>query len=164
MKISFGIDTRKVLTGAELTVRIFQIATLMIVPYIFIGSGHMKIFTSTNPFSILFDLGMSVLPRAEVMAMSLIYRSTGSEVIILFASLILALIIGIIAPRLLKTKYDPGVRSRKVLCVLLIIDLVIRLIPMKFNLAFGLIFSIIGFLIVLGCLILNIMDLKTVKK
>ena len=161
MKIEFGLNIRKALTGAELYVRIFQIASLLVAPYIFIASAHMKLVTSTNVFSILFDLGVSSLPRAESLLMSFVLRSTGSEVIILFAALALALIYGLASPGLLKGKH--GVKVRNLLCVLIIIDLVIRLIPMSFNLAFGWSFAIAGFLVRAGSLVLIILDLKSSK-
>lgn len=161
MKVSFGINNRKALTGAELYVRIFQAASIVLAPYIFIASAHMKLLTSTNVFSILTDLAISSLPRVEVLLASFIYRGTRSEVIILFAVLVLALIYGLISPGLLKGSH--GIQVRKILCVLIAIDLVIRLIPMGYNLAFGWPFAIAGFVIRAICLALIIMDLKASK-
>lgn len=164
MKVKFGIDIRRALSGAALYIRIFQAATLLMAPFIFIASGHMKLITHYGIFSFLFELGATSLPRAEVLGLSFIYRSTGSEVIILFVSLFIALFWGVIAGKLIGPEHDKGVKWRKIIAALIVIDLVLRLIPLHYNLVFGLPMAILGFVIRLGCLLLILLDLKADKE
>ena len=152
-KIKFGIDVRKKYTGAELYVRIFQITALL----------HLAIFKEKSVYSVLFDIGIMGLPRAETLALSSVYRITGSEVIVYLTILIIALVLGFSAEKLFKEDRNRGILCRKVFIVLIIIDLLIRLIPMRFNLVMGWPAVIIGFLLRLGCVILLVMDIRAEK-
>ena len=88
-KIRFGTDPRKRLNGSDLYVKTFQLASILPVFYLFMASGYMGIFSKRTVFSVLFDLGISVLPRAEALALSYIYRITDNELIMVFIMMII---------------------------------------------------------------------------
>ena len=159
-RIEFGINKRRKLTGADLYVRIFQICSLLPLPYIFVATAHPAILGTRNPLSILFDLGMSMIPRAEAFGMSYIYRITYSETAVYFVLPVLALVLGVIADRMLRGDLKASVNFHKTLAVLICLDLVIRIVPVRANLAFGIPAAIAGFAVRAACLYLVICDLK----
>jgi uncharacterized membrane protein YqaE (UPF0057 family) len=160
--MTFGLNEKARMTGAGLYARVFQIASLLPPVYIFLVSGYMALISRKGLFSILFDLGISALPRAEVLALSWVYRLTSSEVIVHFALLILGFVFGLVVTRLLK-KEKAARGTRRVLAVLIAADLVLRLIPLRFNLAFGPAAAIAGFVIRLGCLALLLLDMRAAR-
>lgn len=159
----FGIDDRRHYTGAEIYVRIFQIVSLFPLPYIFAATAHPNILTSRNILSILFDVGISAVPRAEAIAFSRRYYYSLSEEEIYFALLAIALVLGIVAGRVLTDGQKKGIIARRVFAVLIAADLVIRLIPVKANIAMGLSAEVIGFIVRAACLYLVVMDLRADK-
>ncbi len=162
--MKFGIKNTKELSGADLYVRIFQVFSLLPVLYIFSGSGYMAVFTKRNVLSFLFDLGISAAPRAEALLLSVIYRKTASEIIIFFIPLLISLILGIAAGKLLKGSYKTAKTTRIVFAAFIVLDLIIRLIPFYFNSAFGTIPAILGIIIRLICLALIVFDFTADKK
>ncbi|MBR4024528.1 MAG: hypothetical protein IKI86_04530 [Firmicutes bacterium] len=159
-KIRFGTDPRKRLNGSDLYVKTFQLASILPVFYLFMASGYMGIFSKRTVFSVLFDLGISVLPRAEALALSYIYRITDNELIMVFIMMIIGLILGLLSNKIFREDEKRGIAARKVFIVLIAIDLVVRLLPMKFNPAFGLPMAAIGFIIRAGSIALLYMDIK----
>ena len=162
-KVEFGITTRKKLTGADLYVKIFQITSLLPLIYIFTASGYLGIFREKSILSMLFDIGIMGLPRAETLTLSTVYRQTGSELLVYFAILAVALILGLLSHKLFKEDLKRGIACRKVFVVLIAIDLVIRMIPLRFNLVMGWPALIVGFILRLGCVLLIMKDLKAEK-
>ena len=162
--IEFGIDIRRKLTGADLYVRILQICSLLPLPYIFLARPHPLVLGSRNLLSVLFDTGICALPRIEAYALSFLYRQTLSEVAVYFVILAIALALGFVADRLLRGDPEASVRFHKVVSVLIALDLVIRVIPIKANLAFGLPYAAIGLAVRAICLYLVIRDLKAADK
>ena len=158
--IRFGIDLRHNRTGAELYVRIFQISSIFPILYIFTATGYAGILRERNVLSILFDLGMSALPRAWVLLLSWLYRLTSNEILVYFALLVTALALGIAADRVLIGAPDKSVRFHKICIVLILLDLLLRLVPLPFSTAFGLPAAIVGFVIRAACLWFLWMDLK----
>ena len=163
-RVEFGIDIRRKLTGADLYVRIFQICSLLPLPYIFLARPHPPILSTRNLLSVLFDAGISALPRTEAYALSYLYRQTSSEVAVYFVILGIALALGIIAGRLLRGDPDASARFHKAAAAFIALDLVIRVMPIRANIAFGLPYAIIGFAVRAGCLYLVIRDLKVSSK
>lgn len=159
-RIEIGINKRRKLTGADLYVRIFQICSLLPLPYIFVATAHSAILGTRNPLSILFDLGMCMIPRAEAFGLSYIYRITYSETAVYFVLPVLALVLGVIADRMLRGDLKASVNFHKTLAVLICLDLVIRIVPVRANLAFGIPAAIAGFAVRAACLYLVICDLK----
>ena len=161
--VEFGIDIRRKLTGADLYVRVFQICSLLPLPYIFVATAHPAIFSTRNLFSVLFDAGIASLPRMEALALSGIYRLTSSEVAVYFIVLAIALSLGFISSRVLRGDPEASVRFHKAAEVFIALDLAIRIIPVKANIAFGIPAAVIGFAVRAACLYLVIRDLKTAK-
>ncbi len=161
--VEFGIDIRRKLTGADLYVRIFQICSLLPLPYIFLATAHPDILGTRNLFSALFDIGISSLPRLEAYALSCLYRLTLSEVAVYFAVLAIALALGFISGRVLRGNPEASIRFHKAAEVFITLDLAIRIIPVKANIAFGIPAAAFGIVIRAACLYLVIRDLRTVK-
>ena len=159
----FGIDQRNRLTGSDLYVRVFQIASLLPVLYVLVACVHPAVFTTRNVFSVLFDAGMSALPRWEALVLSWLYRTTGSEVLFCFVMLAVALAFGLAAGRLLKGARRGRV-VRIVLAILIVLDLILRVVPTSFRFSFGVPATVIGFIIRLGCLALILLDLRTDRR
>lgn len=162
--LKFGMDERRALSGAELYVRIFQVTALMPVLYIFIATGHMSIMSTRNVLSILFDIGMSALPRVETLGISWVYRMTRSECIVVFIPLAIAIALGAMGAKWFKGNAELSRRVHKVLAVLIACDLVLRVVPVAASLAFGLPAQIAGFAIRAVCLFLIVMDMRADKK
>ena len=162
--VEFGIDIRRKLTGADLYVRIFQICSLLPLPYIFIASAHPPVLSTRNLFSVLFDTGMSTIPRAEAYMLSYLYRQTSSEVAVYFVMLVAALALGVIAGRVLRGNPDASIRFHKIVAALIAVDLVIRIIPIKANITFGILPAAIGIAVRAACLYLVLRDLKEERK
>ena len=158
--MKFGVNLRKQKTGAELSVQIQQICALLPVLYLFAGAGFPIVLTSRNAFAVLFDLGMSALPRLESLAISQLYRVLRSEVLVNFLLLGFALILGLAAGSLLRGSRRKARCVRWVLAGFIAADLLLRLLPLSFNQAFGLPCAVAGFLVQAACLVLTLLDLR----
>lgn len=162
--MKFGFRTLKKLNGAGLYVCIMQIAALLPVLYIFIASGYMSVLTKKNVLSFLFDTGVSILPRAEVLGVSKLFHLTGDEIIVCLILPLIALIFGLILNPLLKSKSKAALITRIVLIVLIAADVVVRLLPFSFNRVFGIVPSVIGLVVRAGCIVLIALDIAAEKK
>ncbi len=163
-RVRFGIDIRRQLTGADLYVRIFQICTLLPLPYIFIAMVHPAIYGSRNILSVLFDIGICSLPRAEALAMSCLYRMTLSEEAVYFVMLAIAIILGFAAGRVLRGEPELSIRMHKLFAVLICLDLAIRIIPVRANFIFGIPAAAAGIVVRAFCLYLIVRDLKAAER
>ena len=162
-KIGFGIDVRRKLNGADLYVTIFQIASVLPALYVSIGSGYLGLFTKKGVLSVLFDLGIFSIPRVESLAASTLYRSLDNEIIAIMAVLIIAFILGLLKNKIFKEDKERGIKARKAFIVLIALDLLVRLIPMSFNLTFGWVACVVGFLVRALCAVLLALDIKAEK-
>ena len=159
----FGIDQRNRLTGADLYVRIFQIASLLPVLYVLVACVYPAVYTTRNVLSFLFGAGMSALPRWEALALSWFYRVTASEVLVCLTLLAAALVFGLVAGRLLKGARR-GRTVRVVLAVLIVLDLILLVLPPFFRFPFGVPAAVTGFVIRLGCFALILGDLLAQRR
>jgi hypothetical protein len=159
-RVRFGIDVRRQLTGADLYVRIFQICALLPLPYIFLAGVHPPVLSTRSPFAMLFDVGICALPRVETLALSYIYRATLSEVAVYFVILVIATALGFAAAKVLRGNPEASIKFHKLVASLLILDLAIRIIPVRANYAFGIPAAAAGLVIRAVCLYLVIRDLK----
>ena len=186
MKLRFGIpENNKDFSGTELYIRILQISALLPIPYFFAVVGYPAIITKANVLSFLFDAGMMAIPRFWSLLLSFIYRISSSEVLVTALLLVPAFICGIVFKKLLREKSgkrtaaggsaatdlsipaackNTALNTRRVLAVLIILDLIFRVIPLSFNLTFGIPALIIGFVVRACCLVLVILDLRAAKK
>ena len=162
--MKFGVNLRKVKTGAEIAVTIFQVMSLLPALYIYIISGYPYLMTQNGVHLVLFDAAISALPRWEVMLLSVLYRATSSETVTQFALLAFALAVGLLAANVLKGKPRTAVVSRIVFAALILGDLVFRLLPLHCNQALSPVMNMIGFVIRLGCLALVVLDLIAYRK
>lgn len=154
----FGLDSRKHLTGADLAVRVTQLAAALPMLYLLVASGWHAIFVQKTALSFLFDLGVSAIPRALALALSWLYRLTGKEVLFSLLLAALALAYGLLMQNLLRG--ERGRTVHVVLAVLIALDLAARLLTPRFVVVFGLPVAILAFVIRAGCLILILLDLK----
>ena len=159
--MTFGLNDRGRMTGAGLYTRVLQIAALLPAAYMLLVSGYMALIARTGPFTVLCDLGLSAMPRAWMLGVSSLYRLTSSELVADAAILIPVFILGLVLPRLLRGRTALG--SRRVLAVLIGLDLALRLLPLDFNRAFGLAAALAGFAVRLGCLALLLLDLRAAR-
>jgi len=164
MKIRFGIQHRKVINGATLYLRIFQAASLLMLPYIFLINIYPAVITGHNLWSVLFELGLVSIPRAEALLISFIYRLTLNEIIVYFIPLVIAFVYGLIILKLLDGPEKRAVLVRKILIILIALDLVFRILPFSFNYTFPWYYVVIGCLVRVACLIFLILDLKRAAK
>ena len=160
--MKFGIDIRGKLTGADLAVRIVQIAAALPMLYFVILSGWLSLLTQDTPLTYLFSLGVCAIPRAVALGLSALYRHTGGEVLFSMLLAAAALFYGVVMNRLLHS--ERGRTARVVLIALIAIDLVLRLLPLGFTKAFGLPCEIIAFALRAVCLVLILLDLRADKK
>ena len=159
--MKLGFDDRRHVTGAGLHIRILQIAALLPVPYFLLVPSYPAMTTRSTVFSLLFDLGFSALPRWEVWGLSWLYRVTTSEMVVFFTMLLAALALGLAA----KTLLGRSPRAvRLVLAALVAVDLVLRLLPLGINTAFGLPCAVCGFAVRLAGLALLLLDLRAAKR
>ena len=96
----FGLENRKVRTGADLYVAILQIASLLPGLFLIVVPGYPSLLTRRGLLSELFRYGLAALPRAEALGLSLLYRVTASEVVVFFVMVGGALIFGLAAKKL----------------------------------------------------------------
>ena len=160
--MKFGIDVRGKLTGADLAVRIVQIAAGLPMLYLMILSGMPALLTMETPLTYLFSLGVCAIPRAVALGLSALYRQTGGEVLFSMLLVAAALAFGVVMNRLLHS--ERGRTARIVLVVLITIDLILRLLPLGFTKAFGLPCEIIAFALRAVSLTLVLLDLRAGKK
>ena len=160
--MKFGIDVRGRLTGADLAVRIVQIAAALPMLYLVIVSGWLALLTQDTPLTYLFSLGVCAIPRAAALGLSAIYRHTGGEVLFSMLLAAAALVYGVVMNRLLHS--GRGRTTRVVLAVLIAIDLIARLLPLGFPQAFGLPVEIAAFAIRAVSLVLILLDLRAGKR
>ena len=164
MKVQFGLKLTKRITGADICVYIQQFAAMLPVFYVCIASGYMATLTHRTVFSVLFDVGLSALPRALVFGISKLYVLAKSELLFCILILAYALALGLIANRLFHIKRDRSRIAHFVFIVLIAVDLVLRLLPFEFNRTFGTAPAIIGFVLQLASLVLLVFDLIADRK
>ncbi|MBQ7638298.1 MAG: hypothetical protein IJS90_05325 [Clostridia bacterium] len=162
--MKFGLDTRKKMTGANLSVYIFQITSLLPALYIVAASGYGALFTQRGPAGFLCSLGFCGIPRAQALGLSILYRAFSSEAAVCFALLIISLIVGFAGNRLLRAKEKTAFTVRVVYTALIGADLIFRLLPLSFNGAFGFAPSACAFALRLLCLALVTADIVVYKK
>ncbi len=159
--MSFGLSSKRGLTGAGLSLRLWQAFPLLPALYIFVAAGYPAVVQRRGLFSFLADLGFSLLPRWESLGLSALYRLSRSELAVYFAMVGFALLLGLAGDRLLRGKTARA--ARVVFAVLLGADLIVRLLPLSFNRAFGIPGAVLGFAGNLACLALVLLDLRAAK-
>lgn len=157
--MKFGLGERKKLSGAELAVRIIQVSSVIPALLTFLLPGYLRLMTGRNLFSVLFEVGVNAMPRAESYALSWLYRLTSSEIVLHFAMLAFALAFGLVMGALLRGKPKKAFAVRVVFALLILADIVVRLLPLKLNSAFGSFYWVLGLVVSVACLVLTVLDL-----
>ena len=134
---------RKKYTGRELYLYIFQTVSLLPLLYMLLFTGMFSIITNHNLFGFLFDLGLVCLPKIEFWILSRLYHETLNEILVFFLMPCIALILG----RMINRKFSEkdGNSLNTILVFLLLIDLILRLLPLAINTSFPVCLQIIGF-------------------
>ena len=162
--MKFGINIRKKITGAELSVRVFQFLSVLPVFYIAVASAYMALLTQKGVLQALCEYGMAALPRTEAFLLSLLFRKTGHEVLVVFALLAAALAMGFGGGAVLRAKHNTARTARWVYAALIAADLVLRLLPLHINRVISLPAAIVGFVLRLACIVLVLLDLRADRK
>ena len=148
----------KKLSGTEKYVILIQIASLFPLLYVLIGAGSNVYHMQKSFFSVIFELGMAFLSRAEVFCLSLFYRVSLNELYVYFVILILALVFGLVMKRLLRGSEKTGKAIRLVLIIWIICDIIVRLLPLRVNTIQEPVFRILGLVFRIICLLLVGLD------
>ena len=157
--MKFGLSFPRKLTGAQVSLRVFQAASLLPVLYILIASGYMALFQTGGVPDFLCGLGFCAVSRPEALGLSALFRATSSESAVCAALLAAALLVGILGNKLLKAKEKTAVTARVVYAAFIGADLILRLLPLQMNRAWGLAPALCGFAVRLACAGLVIADL-----
>ncbi len=144
---------------------LFQIISLLPLPYIMLSTSSHSIYDGKGIFGVLCSLGISSLPRAEALGISCVYRLVLSELAVYFMLLVAALILGVAVKKLISVSDKCAKITLTALSVLIFADIIIRFIPFRFNKIYGPVFWAVSVLIRAVFLILVLSDLlKLMKK
>ena len=155
----FSCSERRALTGATLSLRVLELAALLPPLYVLGAVGYPALIGSDGPFSFLCRIGFALLPRVWLCGLAWLYKLTASEVLLCFAVLIPALLLSLGADALLRRRLPDARRARVTFAVLLALELVLRLLPLDINRAFGAGAAIAAIVVLAGCLALTLLDL-----
>ena len=148
--MSFGFD-RKKLTGATLALRILELSSMLLPLYVM------------AVFSFLCRLGASLIPRVWLLGLGWLYKLTAKELLVCFALLIPALLIGIGTDNLLRARAETARRARIGLAAFLALEIVLHLLPLRLNGVFGTSANLIAAAVLALCLALTLLDLRAEK-
>lgn len=137
MKRFFENQLPRSLTGAELYVLLFQVSSVLPLPFLFTVSGYTGLMLRRGVLSYLFDLGLCALPRWEALGLSVLYGKTGSERAVYFTMLVLALLYGLLWKRLRRNE-KATFAAAVIAAVLVAADLILRIFTFRTFAVFGL--------------------------
>ena len=164
MRVEWGIEWRKCVSGTQLAVWAFQVASLLPLAFLLAIVGYPAIVTTDNVLTAAFKLGMMAIPRIATIGLAHLYRITGSELAIHFALATGALAVGLVLGRLLQGSENVRIRLRQALAVLIAADIAMSLPPLPFNSVYGPGFAVAGIAVKLACLAFVILDLRAAKQ
>ena len=160
--MSFGFD-RKKLTGATLALRILELSSMLLPLYVMVAVGYPRLLTVESVFSFLCRLGASLIPRVWLLGLGWLYKLTAKELLVCFALLIPALLIGIGTDNLLRARAETARRARIGLAAFLALEIVLHLLPLRLNGVFGTSANLIAAAVLALCLALTLLDLRAEK-
>ena len=160
--MSFGFD-RKKLTGATLALRILELSSALLPLYAMAVVGYPRLLTVESVFSFLCRLGASLIPRVWLLGLGWLYKLTAKELLVCFALLIPALLIGIGTDNLLRARAETARRARIGLAAFLALEIVLHLLPLRINSVFGTAENLIAAAVLALCLALTLLDLRAEK-
>ncbi len=147
------------MTFTGLAILIFQILSLLPLPYIFMATGSYQLIMSKGILSLLFDLAATALPRPEVLLISFIYRKTLNEIVVFFLFPAIALLAGLVTRAMLRYEGPKARAARYLLALFCLTDLIVRILPVSFNKVYPVPYQVLGFLVALACLVLIVIDI-----
>lgn len=130
----------------------FQAAAVLTVPLVFTAAGYTAILTKRSVLSFLFELGFAAMPQAEALALSALYRLTGSEMLVTLIPLAIAFAYGVLAERIFKLKY-----AYEAVAALIACDLILRIFV---GAPFGVWAALLGALVRAASLALIILEIR----
>ncbi len=151
---------KKKLTLTEIYIMIVQISGILPCLYILYAAGSYSLIMRKGILAVLFDLGITALPRLCVLALSWLYRLSLNEVLVYFVLIASVLAFGLTASHFYEDSDVSAGRLRRFCACAIVIDLIIRLLPLSFNRPFALPYQIIGFAIRLACLFMLVTDIR----
>ena len=160
--MKFGISVKNRFSGAWLSVRLFQVISILPAVYLFVSSGYRAVLQGKNVFSFLFSFGLSALPCGETLGLSALYRITHSEILIHFLLLGLALAVGIVFDLLLRKSKETGLVLRVVMLLVLASDIPLIFI-FRIPIFFGTVPVVCGLAVRLVHIVLIVADLFAAK-
>ncbi|MBQ3481779.1 MAG: hypothetical protein IJH48_05490 [Oscillospiraceae bacterium] len=160
--MSFGFD-RKKLSGATLSLYFLEFSAALPTLYVLVAVGYPGLLTTKGLFSFLFRLGASLVPRVWLWGLAWLYKLTARELLVCFALLIPALLIAVAADGQLRAKRETARRARIVFAALLTLEIVLHLLPLRLNTAFGTSANVIAVVVLVLCLALTLLDLRAGK-
>jgi hypothetical protein len=158
--MKFSITERKKLTGATLSLRVLEFSAVLMPLYVLGLSGYPGLVMKNGLFSFLFRLGAMLRPRVWLLGLGWLYKLTASEVLLCFAVLLPALFAALALDALMRRKLSAARRARIGFAVYLALELILRLLPLQVNRAFGSAAAIAAFAVMALCLALTLMDLR----
>ena len=160
--MSFGFD-RKKLTGATLALRILELSSALLPLYAMAAVGYPRLLTVESVFSFLCRLGASPVPHVWQWGLGWLYKLTAKELLVCFALLVPALLIGLGADNLLRARAETARRARIGLAAFLALEIVLHLLPLRINSVFGAAENLIAAAVLALCLALTLLDLRAEK-
>ena len=117
----------------RLSVHIEQGILLIPLLYILTVSGSNYQVMEYNFITFTFDLGISLMSRVILLMTSLLYRLSRNEVIVYFFLAVLSLLTGILATKTILHKRKQKKNYYRIILCFLLSDLVLRILPLRFN-------------------------------
>ena len=155
----YGKYLTKKLSCSDIYLVILRVLAMLASLYLIIAPGKMSVLTSRGVLSYLFDLGMESMPKALEYGLAQLYVFSRSEIAVCLVMLAFVLAFALAAGSLLHGRRPTAKWTRIVLALLVFADLIVRLLPLHINKAFGPAASIPAFVIRLVCLALILVDL-----
>ena len=157
--MKFSSSERKRLTGATLSLRVLEFSAILMPLYVLGVAGYPGLLTQNGLFSFLFRLGAMLRPRVWLLGLGWLYKLTSSEVLLCFAVLIPALFAALAADTLMRRTLPTARRARIGFAAYLALELVLRLLPLQVNRAFGAAATVAAGIVLAICLLLTLLDL-----
>ena len=160
----FSTTERKALTGATLSLRVLEFSALFPPLYVLIAAGYPALLASDGVLGFLFRLGASLLPRLWLLGLGWLYKLTASEVLVCFAILLPTLFAALAADTMMRRPLPMARRARLVFAAYLALELILRLLPLGLNRAFGTPAAIAAVAVLALCLVLTLLDLRPERR
>ena len=151
---------RKLPSGSELYTLIFQVVSLLPLPYMVLLTGSFSVLIRHGMTAVMFELFMACVPRIWLFIVSALYRVTINEILVYFLILSVPLALGLYVKKYLYEKDRMRILS-KILIIFTLTDLLVRIVPLKYNQLFSFGYQVIGIIVCIISLIALLKDVFT---